>query len=162
MTDDIPRNEDGTFGKGAGWTSDQAREAARRSHAPGTRKTSADRVEQEVNELLTEVGVDPEKAATTLRVLARNAIKGSSADMRLFLQQTSQLQGTNEKYDGKGPCPTCGQTPGEGLVLPTVQRESLARALAQMEQLVTEAEERVRREREIDKYPIPYSTEAPK
>ena len=157
MTDDIPRNEDGTFGKGAGWTSDQAREAARRSHAPGTRKTSSDRVEQEVNELLQERGVDPATAPTTLKILARNAIKGTSADMRLLLQQFGELQGTNDKYDGKGPCPTCGQTPGEGLVLSLAQRESQAKALAQLEQLVSESEALVQREREIDKHPIPYS-----
>ena len=47
MADDSPRKEDGTFAKGAGWSSEEARAAAMRSHAPGVRRLSkGDREEQ--------------------------------------------------------------------------------------------------------------------
>lgn len=155
MTALIPRDPDGTFGKGAGWTSDQAREAARKSHAPGVRRSRGD-LDDAINDLLQEAGVKPGEAPATLRVLAKNAIKGSSADMRLFLQQTGQLQGTNEKYDGKGPCPTCGQTPGEGLTIPAGQIGSLKLSMGTLTELVEQSEALIAREREIDKHPIPY------
>jgi hypothetical protein len=155
MPDDKPRSSDGTFAGGAGWTSEQAREAARRSHLPGVRK-SKDDIEDEVNALLQEAGVEPKDAPATLRVLAKNAIKGSSADMRLFLQQTGQLQGTNEKYDGKGPCPTCGQTPGEGLSIEGGQIVSVGKSLEELDRLISLSESLVAREHEIDANPIPY------
>lgn len=154
MPDDKPRSSDGTFAGGAGWTSEQAREAARRSHLPGVRK-SKDDIEDEVNALLQEAGVEPKDAPATLRVLAKNAIKGSSADMRLFLQQTGQLQG-NDKYDGKGPCPTCGQTPGEGLTIAHAQLDSMSHTLKLLTDMVEQSEALVAREREIDANPIPY------
>jgi hypothetical protein len=158
MTDDAPRQPDGKFATGAGWTSEQAREAARKSHVPGVRKKAS---EADVEGLLQEAGVDPDTAPATLRVLAQNAVKGSSADMKLFLSQTGQLTG-NEKYDGKGPCPTCGQTPGEGLTVQAGQIASLDHSVETLTKLVEESEALILREHGIDLHPVPYAPEEKK
>lgn len=146
--DQLPRSPDGTFGQGAGWTPEQAREAAIKSHAAGVRKSKS-AIEENVLDLLAEAGLDA-SAPTTIRILAEKAVKGSSADLRLFLQQTGQLQNANEKYDGKGPCPTCGQTPGEGLTIAAAQVGSLGHTLEQLETLVAQSEALVAREKALD------------
>ena len=160
MADDAPRDSKGQFAEGAGWTSEQARAAALKSHAPGVRRMTPDKLEEEINKLISEAGVDPDKAPATLRTLAKNAIKGASSDMKLWLTQTGQLQQANEKYDGKGPCPTCGQTPGEGLSIRQGQVESIAKTLKRLEALVTESEKMVQREHGIDLHPVPFQQEA--
>lgn len=144
---ELPRQSGGKFGKGSGFTSEQAREAAKK----GTRVSKKD-FQGRVAQLLEDAnfGNGGKSAPETIRLLAEKAIKGSSADLRLFLQQTGQLQDARDKYDGTGPCPTCGQTPGEGLTLAGKQFDSLAAALAELEGLLSLSERTIVQEKKLD------------
>ena len=107
------------------FTSETAREAAKKSNeSKRLRKT-------EVDALLIEAGFDPPgDAPETLRQLALKAVKGSSADMRLFLQQSGQLvKAPGADWDGSGACPTCGLDPAGGLVLQTEDMEAISRCI---------------------------------
>jgi len=127
----IPQKHGGSIVRG--WTSDQAREAQKKSMA--SRAEASGKAKDLVREVL---GVEWEDADPVIRGLAENAVKGSSADWRLLLQQVGRLKGTENKYDGKGPCPTCGQTPGQGLTITADTIEHLHHARQLLQELIEE------------------------
>lgn len=117
----------------APWTSEQARAAQKRSM--DARKEGAGSARR----LLEERGIEWDKADEHLKLLATNAAKGGASEMRLFLQQFEELKGTNkDKWDGKGPCPTCGQIPGQGLTITADTIEHLHRARRLLKELLEE------------------------
>ena len=92
----------------------------------------------EVEKLLLEAGYeDTSKAPETIRQLALSAVKGTAADMRLYLQQTGQLtKGPATDWDGLGNCPTCGLDPAGGLVLEAEDMAGLSRAVERLQEIV--------------------------
>lgn len=104
------------------FTSETAKKAAKKSaESRKTKKT-------QIDALLAEAGI--ENPTETERALAHNAVHGSSADMRLFLQQTNQLIHQEKEWDGEGECPTCGLDPSGGLVLDGETIASIDKAIA--------------------------------
>jgi hypothetical protein len=99
------------------------------------RQEASGRARDLVKEVL---GVEWDDADPIIRGLAENAVKGSSADWRLLLQQVGRLKGSENRYDGKGPCPTCGQTPGQGLTITADTIEHLHRARQLLKELIEE------------------------
>ena len=145
----LPRQPGGQFTKGSGFTSETAK-AARAIQRSMGKSEAKNRVEQ----LLEEAGFE-EDAPETIRLLAEKAVRGSQADMRLFLQQTNQIQSPQDKWDGQGPCPTCGQVPGEGLVLAGRQFDSVDHAVQELDRLLTASELLVQREKVFDEKVAP-------
>lgn len=119
------------------FTSENAAEMARRSHAARKQK------KLDAAALLAEAGYFvPEDAPPALQKLAESAAGGNASDMRLWLQQSGLMKKQEENYTGDGPCPTCGLDPTEGLMLMGEDLEELKKNLALLEELIAETEER--------------------
>ena len=87
--------------------------------------------------LIAEAGVSEDEITDTLIELAKKAIKGSAADMRLFLQQTGQLtKGPEKDWDGQSNCPTCGLDPAGGLVITADDVKAVIRAVERLDEIV--------------------------
>lgn len=114
------------------WTAEEARENQKKSAV--SRKNN----DRAIADLLEEAGYpDVEKAPRSLRELAKNAVRGSAADMRLWLQQSGQLKKPlGSEWDREGICPLCGADPSGGLVIHAETIEQLARAKLLLKELL--------------------------
>ncbi len=92
--------------------------------------------------LIAEAGVSEDEITDTLIELAKKAIKGSAADMRLFLQQTGQLtKGPEKDWDGQSNCPTCGLDPAGGLVITADDVKMIDRAIGRLEEITNDGKD---------------------